>query len=408
MKESEKMNNVCKKRNFMKKMLCSVLSMVFLVSVFTGIIPLQASAKGLPVQDEESITVMSYNVKGELAAIHERFSLPHDQKAWVRAPRQVQMIQEYSPDILGTSEETIIFSQVYSSVLQSEYGVNGDPLFGPSTLFHPIYGNTSIPDANRIYYKKSKFHHLTSQTIWLHDGNVFQQGKLDGETNVRGATLTVLEHKATGTRLVVANAHLSLDLNLARKQAGILKRETEILAGLLGISTILYIGDMNAVPGAIPAFYFLQNIWNAPSYNIPSVPEWQIDNIYATTPAQITGRFVVEKAVWPDRDASDHAPIIASIKLPKHTADDHCVTLYKDADYSGDRVTLGVGTSNYWDWDTVGNDSVSSVEIKLGYKITLYEHDNCQGNSMVLTSSTGWVGDNFNDKFSSARIERLY
>lgn len=207
---------------------------------------------------------------------------------------------------------------------------------------------------------------------------------------------------------MVANAHLSLDLNLARKQAGILKRETEILAGLLGISTILYIGDMNAVPGAIPAFYFLQNIWNAPSYNIPSVPEWQIDNIYATTPAQITGRFVVEKAVWPDRDASDHAPIIASIKLPKHTADDHCVTLYKDADYSGDRVTLGVGTSNYWDWDTVGNDSVSSVEIKLGYKITLYEHDNCQGNSMVLTSSTGWVGDNFNDKFSSARIERLY
>ena len=165
---------------------------------------------------------------------------------------------------------------------------------------------------------------------------------------------------------------------------------------------------MNAAPGVLPAFNHLQSVWNAKSYNDPPVPQWIIDNIYATSSAQITGRFVVEKAVWPDRDTSDHAPIMASIKLPKHTADNNCVTLYKDANYSGDGVTLRVGTSNYQSWGKVGNDSVSSVHVKLGYKVTLYEHADCQGDSLVLTSSTGWVGDEFNDKFSSARVERVY
>jgi hypothetical protein len=46
---------------------------------------------------------------------------------------------------------------------------------------------------------------------------------------------------------------------------------------------------------------------------------------------------------------------------------------------------------------------LSSVRVASGYKITLYEHDNFGGQSVLITGDNSCLG-NFNDKASSIKI----
>lgn len=83
------------------------------------------------------------------------------------------------------------------------------------------------------------------------------------------------------------------------------------------------------------------------------------------------------------------------------------VTLYADANYAGNNIGLPVGTTNFWDWEPVGNDKVSSVQVAPGYRVTLYTDAYCNGESLTITSDSEWVGDYLNDKFSSAFVEKV-
>ena len=82
------------------------------------------------------------------------------------------------------------------------------------------------------------------------------------------------------------------------------------------------------------------------------------------------------------------------------------VTLYDDSHHGG------LNVKNYYshcrdNYIGVGiNDKVSSVYIKDGYKVTLYEHHSFDGSKIELTESTDWLGD-FNDITSSVIIEKI-
>ena len=52
------------------------------------------------------------------------------------------------------------------------------------------------------------------------------------------------------------------------------------------------------------------------------------------------------------------------------------------------------------------NDDLSSIKVPFGYKVTLYWDDNFSGASKVITSDTSYVGNDWNDKASSIKVEK--
>ncbi len=52
------------------------------------------------------------------------------------------------------------------------------------------------------------------------------------------------------------------------------------------------------------------------------------------------------------------------------------------------------------------NDSLTSVKVPNGYKITLYQDADYKGTAIVLLQDTSYLGD-FNDKTSSIKVEKI-
>ncbi len=83
------------------------------------------------------------------------------------------------------------------------------------------------------------------------------------------------------------------------------------------------------------------------------------------------------------------------------------VTVYKDGDFTGTSQSFDVGFYN----DNVlksgvGNDQISSVRVAPGYRVTLYKDANYSGDSYILTSDSSWLGW-FNDVTSSLKVELI-
>jgi hypothetical protein len=76
------------------------------------------------------------------------------------------------------------------------------------------------------------------------------------------------------------------------------------------------------------------------------------------------------------------------------------VTVYTEPDYQGRSQTLKPGAYDASELKE-GEDTVSSVRIPDGWTVCLYEDPNFKGRSKLLTSSTDYVGDDFNNITSS-------
>jgi hypothetical protein len=88
------------------------------------------------------------------------------------------------------------------------------------------------------------------------------------------------------------------------------------------------------------------------------------------------------------------------------------VMLYQDCDYnagtSGYAVQLTKGSYNLGGLGPRGffNDSLSSIKIPAGWKVTLYKDDNFKGTTKVLTADNNCLtGIGFNDVVSSIKVE---
>lgn len=82
-------------------------------------------------------------------------------------------------------------------------------------------------------------------------------------------------------------------------------------------------------------------------------------------------------------------------------------TVYADCPFAGTAVGLAVGDYTQAQLQGMGiaNNSISSVRVQSGYKITLYADDNFGGNSLELTADDDCLVDNgFNDLTSSIRV----
>ena len=83
------------------------------------------------------------------------------------------------------------------------------------------------------------------------------------------------------------------------------------------------------------------------------------------------------------------------------------VTFYKDINYGGDAVGLPEGsfTKSQMGAYCLEDNWVSSLKVLPGYKVTVYVDDNFGGSSKTHTSNVSYVGDDWNDKISSIKIE---
>ena len=79
------------------------------------------------------------------------------------------------------------------------------------------------------------------------------------------------------------------------------------------------------------------------------------------------------------------------------------VIVYSDADYQGWSKEISPGTYNY---SFIGNDSISSVIVPPGYRVTLYEDGSYKGKSVELTKDTPNLGD-FNDRASAIIVDKI-
>ena len=83
------------------------------------------------------------------------------------------------------------------------------------------------------------------------------------------------------------------------------------------------------------------------------------------------------------------------------------VTLYTDANYEGKAVTLSEGEYNLSRMGlyNLKDNDMSSLKVTPGFKVTIYEDDNFNGNSKSYTASESNVGAEWNDKMSSLKVE---
>lgn len=84
-------------------------------------------------------------------------------------------------------------------------------------------------------------------------------------------------------------------------------------------------------------------------------------------------------------------------------------TVHQHCNYGGYGVSLPEGDYTLAQLQARGiaNDDLSSLRVNAGYQVTLYEHDNFGGRSVVKTADTSClVADGFNDLTSSLRVAR--
>lgn len=84
------------------------------------------------------------------------------------------------------------------------------------------------------------------------------------------------------------------------------------------------------------------------------------------------------------------------------------IYIYQDIYYGGRSASLGLGNYTLSSLNAKGfyNDDLSSIKVPWGYKVTLYADDNFSGATKVITGDTNWIGNDWNDKVSSIKVEK--
>ena len=97
--------------------------------------------------------------------------------------------------------------------------------------------------------------------------------------------------------------------------------------------------------------------------------------------------------------------IVHTIKELK--CDDCIATLYADIDYGGSSISLGEGSYTQQELVNYGISAknISSLKVTKGFKITLYENADFTGDSKSWPTDASFVGEDWNDKACSVRIE---
>ena len=106
------------------------------------------------------------------------------------------------------------------------------------------------------------------------------------------------------------------------------------------------------------------------------------------------------------RNVNEWATAINRI-FPTRTTETGVATFYQDMNYGGYSVSLPEGSFSQAEMALYGLQAadITSFKINEGYRITLYMNPNCTGSARIWSASTNYVGDNWNDKARSIKIE---
>ncbi len=103
------------------------------------------------------------------------------------------------------------------------------------------------------------------------------------------------------------------------------------------------------------------------------------------------------------------SPAYRTLKAPSRTGLPHSValtncaaTIYTENNFAGSSQCLRAGSYRMADLK-IGNDALSSIKVRSGMKVTMYENDSFGGGSAVQTSDASQVGS-FNNRTSSIMV----
>ena len=82
------------------------------------------------------------------------------------------------------------------------------------------------------------------------------------------------------------------------------------------------------------------------------------------------------------------------------------VTIYKDPNFRGDKKGFQVGSYEIHQLG-IGNDQLSSLKVKPGYRVKLYKHARFQGDTVDFTTDQGKMPSGWNDQTSSLVVEKI-
>ena len=140
-----------------------------------------------------------------------------------RAPRFLQMVKEYEPDLIGTQEVTDAWLLDFLSHFAGRYAVYGYPREDISD---------SSSEWNAVLFRIDRFDCLGGSTFWLSDTPQEVGSKLDYEGgHPRICTWVLLQERSTGKIFLFSNTHLQ---NGSKKEFGpVRQQQLQILFDVL-------------------------------------------------------------------------------------------------------------------------------------------------------------------------------
>lgn len=94
-----------------------------------------------------------------------------------------------------------------------------------------------------------------------------------------------------------------------------------------------------------------------------------------------------------------------SVFTPSITEARGCAAIiFEHRDYRGEYQCLQEGSYNVGDIE-IGNDMLSSIKVRDGVTVYLYEHKNFRGKRVRVSQSYRYIGDSWNDRTSSIIVE---
>ena len=235
-----------------------------------------------------------------------------------RKEKVIQLLEEYSPDMLGTQE---------GLVHQVEYLAEQLPQYAWCGLGRD--DGEKEGEFSAVFYKKDLFEMEDCQTFWLSE-TPEKPGFGWGAKHNRVATWVKLRHKPSGQSVFFFNTHFDHQTPLAREQGAYLVLKTMKEKTLS--SPAILLGDFNADPDSEPYkiltadVQVLQDTYQltgnkkgpsgsfASQFALENLSDRIIDHIFIND-----GFDVIEHQIIDDNNGSfypsDHLPVRAALRL---------------------------------------------------------------------------------------------
>lgn len=153
-----------------------------------------------------------------------------------RAPRFKQLVEKYSPDLIGTQETTATWNNYFKTYFSSKYGMVGCSRDGK---------NAQTGEWGTILYRLDRFQLIDSGDFWL-SSTPNKVSRVSGSNCNRICTWALLKDKVTGKTFVFANTHLDHGTDAVRDQQ--IKYLFSGLSDYINKYPIYITGDFNATP----------------------------------------------------------------------------------------------------------------------------------------------------------------